>query len=145
MHHVLKLISSQKAIVVITAGEHRFHDYIYIVLILLLWDLNTLYVVDLLLVRTTWIPCVQVKSCHKFMVVITDREGTLFSWLHVCTYIYIYLSIYLSIYLFIYLFIYLSMYVCIYLSFNFYLLHFDFFTNLLWVDNETKSAKTIYN
>ena len=116
MHHVLKLISSQKAIVVITAGEHRFHDYIYIVLILLLWDLNTLYVVDLLLARTTWIPCVQVKSCHKFMVVITDREGTLFSWLHVCTYIYIYLSIYLSIYLFIYLFIYLSIYLSIYVS-----------------------------
>ena len=44
--HVPKCMSCHKAIVVITGRAHCFHDYIYITLILLLWDLSTLIVVD---------------------------------------------------------------------------------------------------
>ena len=47
-HHgfVPKCMSCHKAIVVITGRAHCFHDYIYIALILILWDLSTLCVVD---------------------------------------------------------------------------------------------------
>ena len=44
--HVPKCMSCHKTIVVITGRAHCFHDNIYITLILLLWDLNTLCVVD---------------------------------------------------------------------------------------------------
>ena len=60
VHHVLKIIigrascackpyimpSHHKAIVVITGRKHCFHDNIYIMFILLLWDLSILCVVD---------------------------------------------------------------------------------------------------
>ena len=46
VHHVPKCMSCYKAIVVITGKEHCFHDCIYIMSILLLWDLSTLYVMD---------------------------------------------------------------------------------------------------
>ena len=46
VHHVPKCMSCHKAIVVITGRAHCFHDYIYITLILLLWDLSTMCVVD---------------------------------------------------------------------------------------------------
>ena len=46
IHHVPKCMSCQKAIVVITGRAHCFHDYIYITLILLLWDLSTPCLVD---------------------------------------------------------------------------------------------------
>ena len=46
VHHVPKCMSCHNAIVVITGRAHCFHDYIYITLILLLWDLSTLCVVD---------------------------------------------------------------------------------------------------
>ena len=45
-HHTSKCLSCHKAIVVITRKAHCFHDKIYIILILLLWDLRTLCVVD---------------------------------------------------------------------------------------------------
>ena len=46
VHHVPNCMSCHKAIVVITGRAHSFHDNRYITLILLLWDLSTLYVVD---------------------------------------------------------------------------------------------------
>ena len=46
VHHVPKCMSCHKAIVVITGRAHCFHDYIYVTLILFLWDLSTLCVVD---------------------------------------------------------------------------------------------------
>ena len=46
VHHVPKCMSSHKAIVVITGRAHCFHDYIYITLILVLWDWGTLCGVD---------------------------------------------------------------------------------------------------
>ena len=46
VHYVPRCMSCQKAIVVITGRVYCFHDNIYITLILLLWDLNTLWVVD---------------------------------------------------------------------------------------------------
>ena len=46
VHHVPKCMSWHKAIVVITERAHCFHDNIYIMPILLLWDLSTLFVVD---------------------------------------------------------------------------------------------------
>ena len=48
LHHVPKRMSCHKVNVVITGRAHCFHDYIYITAILLLWDLNTLCVVDYL-------------------------------------------------------------------------------------------------
>ena len=45
LHHVPKCMSCHKAIVVIT-GRANCHDYMYITLILLLWDLSTHCVVD---------------------------------------------------------------------------------------------------
>ena len=41
-----KCMSCHKAIVVITRRAHCFHGYIYVTLILFLWDLSTLCVVD---------------------------------------------------------------------------------------------------
>ena len=46
VHHVLKCMTWRKTIVVITGRAHCFHDCTYITLILLLWDLSTLYIVD---------------------------------------------------------------------------------------------------
>ena len=46
VHHVPKWMSCHKAIVVITGRANYFHDYIYITLILLLWDWSTFCVVD---------------------------------------------------------------------------------------------------
>ena len=46
VHHVPKYMSCHKAIVVISGRAHCFHDYIYVTLILLLWDLSTMCVVD---------------------------------------------------------------------------------------------------
>ena len=46
VHDVPKCMSCHKDIVVITARAHCFHDSIYIMLILQLWDLSTLCVVD---------------------------------------------------------------------------------------------------
>ena len=46
IHHVSKCISCHKGAVVITGRAHCFHDSMYITLVLLLWDLNTLCVVD---------------------------------------------------------------------------------------------------
>ena len=48
VYHVPKCMSSHKTIVVKTGRAHCFYDCIYITLILLLWDLSTLGVVDLL-------------------------------------------------------------------------------------------------
>ena len=48
VHHVSKCMSCHKATVVITWSANCFHDCIYITIILLLWDLCTMYVVDLL-------------------------------------------------------------------------------------------------
>ena len=42
IHHVPKCISCHKVIVVITGRAHSFHDYMYVMPILLLWDLSTL-------------------------------------------------------------------------------------------------------
>ena len=42
-----KCMSCHKAIVVITRRVHCFYDYMYIMPILLLWDLSTLCVVDI--------------------------------------------------------------------------------------------------
>ena len=44
VHHVPKCMSCHKAIVVIAGRAHFFHDNIYIMLVLLLWDLSTLFV-----------------------------------------------------------------------------------------------------
>ena len=46
VHHVPKCMSCHKAIVVITGRAHCFHDCMYIMPILLLWDLSTLCVVN---------------------------------------------------------------------------------------------------
>ena len=45
-YHVPKCISWHKATVVITGRSHCFHDNIYVILILLLWDLRSLFVMD---------------------------------------------------------------------------------------------------
>ena len=45
IHQVPKWLSWHKAIVLITRSAHCFHDYIYVTLILVLWDLRTLCVV----------------------------------------------------------------------------------------------------
>ena len=45
-HHVPKCMSCNKAIVVITGRAHCFRDCIYIMPILLLWDLSTLCAMD---------------------------------------------------------------------------------------------------
>ena len=42
VHHVPKCMSCHKAIAVVTERAHCFHDYIYITLIWLLWDLMAL-------------------------------------------------------------------------------------------------------
>ena len=46
VYHVAKCMSCHKTTVVITGRTHCFHDYIYITIILLLWDLSNLCVVD---------------------------------------------------------------------------------------------------
>ena len=46
IHHVPTCMSCHKAIVVITGRAYCFYDSMYIMLILLLWDLSTLCVVD---------------------------------------------------------------------------------------------------
>ena len=46
MHLGTWCMSCHKVIVVITGRAHCFHDLIYIMLILFLWDLSTLYVID---------------------------------------------------------------------------------------------------
>ena len=46
VHRVPTCMSCHKPIVVIIGRAHYFHDYMYIMPILLLWDLSTLYVVD---------------------------------------------------------------------------------------------------
>ena len=46
LHHVPKCMSCHKAIVVITGRACCFHDTIYIMSVLLLWDLSTLCVMD---------------------------------------------------------------------------------------------------
>ena len=91
-----------KAIVVKTVRSHSFHDYIYITLILLQWDLSTLFFVNHLwplilhscfacsaffgsLVPAMWnhtsraqVPELPQSHCGD------NRECTLFSWLHIC-------------------------------------------------------------
>ena len=46
VHRVSRYMSCHRAIVVITGRARGFHDNMYITLILLLWDLSTLYIVD---------------------------------------------------------------------------------------------------
>ena len=60
IHHVPKCMSCHKAIVVITRRAHCFYDCIYIMLILLLWDLNVLCIVDHL-----W-PDIHFPYLHKY-------------------------------------------------------------------------------
>ena len=66
VHYVPKCMNCHRAIVVITKGANGFHDCIYITLILLLWDLNTM--------------------C---------RGSLMTMYLHTHTYIYIYIYIYI--------------------------------------------------
>ena len=58
INHLPKCMSCHKAIVVITGRAHCFHDYIYIMLILLFWDLSTLCVVNHLNDHLYYAPCV---------------------------------------------------------------------------------------
>ena len=46
VHHVPKCMSCHKATVVIMGRAHCFHDFIYITVIFLLWDLSALCVLD---------------------------------------------------------------------------------------------------
>ena len=95
VHHVPKCMSCHKAIVVITRRAHCFHDNIYSMLILLLWDLNNLYAGDYLwpLIKrqmTTWkrqmskICFKNIQSIHKYIIYI---------------YIYVYIYIYICVYI----------------------------------------------
>ena len=86
VHHVPKYMSCHKAIVVITGRAHCFHDNIYSMLILLLWDLNNLYAGDYL-----W-PLIKrqmSKICFKNIQ-------------------------YINIYIYIYIYIYICIYTCVY-------------------------------
>ena len=78
--------------VTITERAHCFHDYMYITLILLLWNLSTLCVVDYL-----WL-----LIC-------------IYKYLHIYIYLYIYISISISISISIYLSLSHSLYLYIYI------------------------------
>ena len=67
VQHVSKCMGCHKAIVVITGREHPFHNYIYIILILLLWDLSTL--------------CVSLMT--------TYMHTYIYTYIHFCIYIYL--------------------------------------------------------
>ena len=101
VHPVPKCMSCHKAIVVITGRAHCFHDCIYIMLNLLLWDLSTLCFVDhlwplilrslLCLFSILWFigtskwnrtSCAQVHELPQSHCGY-NLEGTLFSWLHI--------------------------------------------------------------
>ena len=102
VHHVPKWMSFHKAIVVIIRRAHCFHDYIYIMPILILWDLSTLCVVDHLyfapclafwalfgsLVPAIY-PSAWVSTNRKAIVIITRRAHY---FMITYTYIYIYKS-----------------------------------------------------
>ena len=76
-------------------NAHCLHGYIYIMPILLLWDLSTLCVVNHL----------------------NDHLYTLYIYIYIYIYIYLYISIYLYIYIYIYIYIHICVciYVCMYL------------------------------
>ena len=102
-----KMHSCHKAIVVITGRAYCFYDCIYIMLILLLWDLSTVcrgslmttYV--MLLALACWalfgslVPamcnCASCAQVHELPQSYCDdkREGTLFSWLDIYIHTYI--------------------------------------------------------
>ena len=95
VHHMPKCMSCQKSIMVITRRAHCFHDYIYIIPILLLWAFCTLGVDN--------------TFDHLYIYIY------IYIYIHPSIHPPIYLSIYLSIYLRICQFIYLSIYVFIYM------------------------------
>ena len=95
-------------------ARHCFHDCIYIMPILLLWDLSTLCVVDYLwplilwslpsLLSTLWFTSNLQPYIMGLSVLVATKqlwwlEGTLFSWL--CVYIYVFIYIYIYIYIYI--------------------------------------------
>ena len=138
-------MSSHKAIVVITGRAQCFHDCIYIMPILLWARCVSWITYD----HLYYAPC---SACWALLGLLVpamcnltscaqahelpqshcgdNREGTMFSWLHIyyvhlvtvrfdiyiTTYLYLYLSLYPSIYISMYIYLYLSIYLSICLS-----------------------------
>ena len=95
VHHMPKCMSCQKSIMVITRRAHCFHDYIYIIPILLLWAFCTL----------------GVDNTFDHLYIYIYIYIYIHPSIHPSIYLSICLSTYQSVNLFIYLFMYL--YICI--------------------------------
>ena len=108
--HIIYIHHCQKAIVVITRRAHCFHDKIYIMLIMLLWDLSTLCVVDHL--WTAYI--LHIIYTYKYIYIYNFHSINYFHFISK-NYIYInmYIYIYINMYIYIYIFIYIYYFFCI--------------------------------
>ena len=71
VHHVPKCKSYQKAILLITRGTSRFHDWIYITTILFLWDFCVSWITYDYLSYTLSLACwaFMIHWCHQYVAV----------------------------------------------------------------------------
>ena len=122
VHHVPKCMSCHKAIVVITGGAHCFHDCIFIIPILLLWDLSTMCVVDPLGALIYIYMCVCVCVCvnvyiYIYIYIYIYKYIYIFQFIYKHTYIFIFFNLHINIHIYIYIYIYfiyiyIYMYIC---------------------------------